>query len=52
MKVQLVWLCIALSKDFDHIVEIACLSSLELHAYLDREAGGDAANVLVLTVKA
>ena len=42
----------SLSKDSDHIVEIACLSSLELHAYLDREAGGDAANVLVLTVKA
>lgn len=49
---QLVGLCVALSEDFDHIVEIACFSCLELHAHLDREAGGDTAYVLVLAVEA
>ena len=52
VQVQLVWLGIALSQYFNHIVEISRLSGLELHAHLDAETGGNTANVLILAVEA
>ena len=52
VKVELVWLSVTFREDLDHVMEVAGVVSLELHAHFDGEAGSDATDVLVLTVEA